>query len=190
MGPRSPTRRPRACERRKRVGRLQEHQRHIGRRQPRLLELAQDVSMGRAALADRYALAAQIGDRLDRRIRVNQHLITHAPAVVGRHHLDLGVGRRTEDRRAVAGDREIDLSRCGGFDLRRAGGEGGERDLVGQVVQRARGVQQRLRAALLIPHVQRESGQLRERHRGGGFWAPAAVLAATRSRSAVGSAMP
>ena len=103
---------------------------------------------------------------------VHQDLVPDPTTVVRRDHLDLGAGGRTEDRRGVAGDGEVDLAGGGGLDLRRSGGERGELHLVRQVVQLTGRAQQRLGATLLITDLQGQSGKLGQRHgrrrRGGG----------------------
>ena len=142
--------------------------------------------MRRAALADRDALAPQLGDGGDRRIRADQDLVADAAPVVGRNHLHLRVGRRAEDRRGVAGDREVDLARGRRLDLRRAGGERGEHHLVRQVVQRAGGAQQRLGAALLITDLQCHVGQLGQRH----AWRAPAVHPSSLSRDTQPASRP
>ena len=140
--------------------------------------------MSRTTLADGDTFAAQVGNGLDRRIRLHQNLIAVAAAVVRGHHLYLGVGCRAEDRRCITGDREVDLARCRRLDLRRAGGKRGERDLVGQPVERVRGPQQRLGAALLVADLQRELGQFGQRHGRRALAARRNCPPATRSRPA------
>ena len=170
---------------RQRVGGLQEHQLDVGRGQPGLVRAAEHVPVRRAALADRDATC--LADRRSSVIGESACTRIWSPdsaAVVRGHHLDLGVGRGTEDRRRVAGDGEVDLARGGGLDLRRAGGEGGELHLVGQVVELPGGPQQRLGAALLVTDLQGQSGQVGQRHGRRGFRAPRGRSAATRSRSA------
>ena len=131
-------------------------------------------------------LPRQLGDRCDRRIGVHQNLVADSATVVRRDHLDLGACGRTEDRRGVAGDGEVDLAGGGGLDLRRSGGERGELHLVGQVVELTGGPQQRLGAALLVADLQGQSGQVRQRHGRPAAGRRPGRSAATRSRRADG----
>ena len=70
-------------ERRQCVSGLQVDQFDVGRREPGVLQLGQDVTMGGAPLADGDALALEVRDRRDGRIRVHQHLIADPGALSG-----------------------------------------------------------------------------------------------------------
>ena len=118
--PRSPRRRPRAAE--TPTARRRAEGTPVRRRPGSTRRSSAGPGCGRARSCPcrPRSLALQVGDCRDGRVGVHQDLIARAAAVVGGHHLDLGVGCGAEDRRRVTGDREVDLARGGRLDLRRS----------------------------------------------------------------------
>ena len=118
------------CERKHRVGRRQEAERHGVGRQARCIERLQRDEMADRAARGADALALQVGRAFQRRIGLHEHRRAVRVGAVRADHLDACARREREDHRRVADRAAVDGGRVQRFCERRGGRELGPRDVV------------------------------------------------------------
>ena len=117
--------------------------------------------VGRAALRDRDALAAQLGHGADRRVLRHQDGRAERIGLQRADHGDLAAAGRGEYWRRVADSADVDRPGAHRLEHRRTGGEVAPVRLERQLADQAGGGKQRLRArAGLVADVQRDVGDV------------------------------